>query len=509
MDGKLNIREDIRGFFDCALSMRILTSRFKFFHFHSYQIIMKSQLHNHRNLSHRILLMPAARSRKDTDIIDDQSRSSAATCVSVSTDRSCIQLLSSGEILIFSTNSYDCIGRCSLPRGLRCRAAHWISGTSIAAVATESGFQLWDVSADRAISPFVQLREKVLSIFANRSRVILLSVTKLLVFSLADLEMLYAVDRDPTIGEAGQNLLAGTEEGLCAFLTSDNVVQVIDTITLFQMQPIRCHTSPVTAIEIRDKILVTGSSKGTIIRVFALPSMKLIALFRRGRTETPLRSLFITEDQATQALVIVATGDSDTAHLYRVAPDELICSTEGEISMVGSMMSFLPKPYKDAVEAARDFAFIRLRRDAPLKYLAAMVDHKRVAVIAEETGFVFVYEVNVNKGGECRLVSEHDLLSQAAEFRPQTVPVKSSTAPTVEEVPIIERPSSFESSQTSLKPSSPVIESISHPSENSSAEVLPPLNDPEEAETDPFPMVEVKKKKKKKKAFENQISEAA
>jgi autophagy-related protein 18 len=369
----------------------------------------------------------------------------------------------------------------------------------------ENGFQLWDASADRPISPFVHLTEKILSIQANDRRIIVLTKRKLLVFALVDLEFLYDVDRDPIIGEAGQNLLSGTDEGLCAFLTKDNVVQVLNSITLFPMPPVRCHSSPVTAIAIRGSILVTGSSKGTIIRVFALPSMKLIALFRRGRTETPIRSLFITEDSMTKALFVVAVGDSDTAHLYRLSTDELICSTESEVSVVGSMMSFLPKPYKDAVEAARDFAFIRLRRDSPSRYIAALVDHKRVAVVAEETGFVFVYEINVIKGGECRLVSEHDLLSQAIEFRPRAASVESSLPPTRQRAQILERPSSFESSQTSLKPSSPVIHSLSQESEPS----LPALNDTEVTEGDPFTPLEVKKKKKKKKPFENQISEAA
>lgn len=68
-----------------------------------------------------------------------------------------------------------------------------------------------------------------------------------------------------------------------------------------------------------------------------------------------------------------------------------------------------------------------------------------VVVVSEQTGFAFVYEANLLKGGECRLKSEYALLSQTLinSFKSEaaTSPVMSAkSAPDSADVTLLELP---------------------------------------------------------------------
>jgi hypothetical protein len=96
-----------------------------------------------------------------------------------------------------------------------------------------------------------------------------------------------------------------------------------------------------------------------------------------------------------------------------------------------SVLSFFPKHYKDALEATRDFAQIRLRREAisgTLRYVAAIrgksESRGECIVVSEETGYVFVYDFNLAKGGECRLRYEDALFSGLFEKETENVETK-------------------------------------------------------------------------------------
>jgi autophagy-related protein 18 len=264
---------------------------------------------------------------------------------------------------------------------------------------------LWDTASERAVSPVVDIDEEILAIKASRKRIVVLSRRHVLIFSLSGLELLQELERCLEIPDVSVPLLAMDDEGFCAFVASENQVRVVDTVTLIKFPLIRCHTSAVSALELRNMLLVTGSTKGTIVRVFSLPSTSLIAQFRRGRSETPIRSLHVSEEPGSTNQILVASGDSDTVHVFRI-PSGSESSSSG-----ASVMGLMPKQCKDAIEATRDFASIRLRRESQFNYIAFLTDRRRIMVVSEETGFAFIYELNLTKGGECRLVTEFDLLS--------------------------------------------------------------------------------------------------
>ena len=353
-----------------------------------------------------------------------------------SRDREFIALCTTTGISLFSSHDFSCKSRIPVPSGVH--LADVAPYSSLLCVVTgPSSFQLFNGLRCEAVSPEVTLEEDILNVKLMSKRVLVLTAGRLLIFRLSTLELIEAVERGDGIASVSLSLLECNEEGLCAFTIADNGVQVVNSVTLHRLQPIRSHTSPVSALELGNGILVTGSNRGTILRVFRVPSMELVGLLRRGRNETPIRS--ITGSLGDPEFITVA-GDSDTIHLFRQP-----CSGPSDTgpTLVSSVLSIFPKQYKDALEAQRDFAFVRLRREgAAFNYTAAVIGRQRssdVVVVSQDTGFAFVYELNGSKGGECRLKSEHALLSGVGAFkpRPQTRPIVPSTVE-FETVPIEE-----------------------------------------------------------------------
>jgi len=348
--------------------------------------------------------------------------------VTISRDRKYVSLCTTVGFSLYSAASFKCV------LDLRTEPdsvldADIASPTSLICLQVgEHKFQLWNASAAKQFSPTVVTEDLIKALRVNTKRVLVLTPRKLLVFGLRNLEFLFVFERGEAVPLVSQPLISITDHGLCAFTIADGGVQVIDTLTLARFSPIKAHTSHISAIELSETLLITASVKGTIVRVFQVPSMDLVGLFRRGRNETPIRSLQLSHLSLDEGVFLTVTGDSDTCHIFQI-PNEL--TVQKSPTLLTSVLSFFPKHYKDALEATRDFAQIRLRREAisgTLRYVAAIrgksESRGECIVVSEETGYVFVYDFNLAKGGECRLRYEDALFSGLFEKETENVETK-------------------------------------------------------------------------------------
>ena len=300
-----------------------------------------------------------------------------------------IAVCNSRTRLLFCSKSFRNVGSCTPC----CDEAEFrielISGSSLGLVVRDTRkFELWNFKENRRISPSVNLDDRILGIRGNDRRVMVLTSRKLYIFVLNSLELIFTFDRGDAVAEPSVGVLAANDDGLVAFVLADGSVQVIDSITLYPSSPLHAHSSPISALELSSEYLVTGSSRGTIIRVFSLPSLCLLYEFRRGRTENVTRSIKVSGNFITVA------GDSDTVHIFRIA------STDDRPRIMGLIPT--------VETATRDFSYIRLRRDEGMRsFSAAVVDAGRAVVVSRETGYAFVYDSSIV--GECRLISEHAL----------------------------------------------------------------------------------------------------
>lgn len=97
--------------------------------------------------------------------------------------------------------------------------------------------------------------------------------------------------------------------------TSGDVL-VFDTMKLEAINVVEAHRSPLSCVTVNDAgtLLATASDKGTIIRVFAIPSARKLFQFRRGSMPSRIYSMAFN---STSTLLCVSSA-TDTVHIFKL-----------------------------------------------------------------------------------------------------------------------------------------------------------------------------------------------
>ncbi|KAI4116914.1 MAG: hypothetical protein LQ345_002748 [Seirophora villosa] len=101
-------------------------------------------------------------------------------------------------------------------------------------------------------------------------------------------------------------------------------VLIFDALKLEAINVAEAHRSPLSCISLNNTgtLLATASDKGTIIRVFAVPSAKKLYQFRRGSMPSRIYSMAFN---ATSTLLCVSSA-SDTVHIFKLGPPASLSS---------------------------------------------------------------------------------------------------------------------------------------------------------------------------------------
>lgn len=95
-------------------------------------------------------------------------------------------------------------------------------------------------------------------------------------------------------------------------------IMIFDLLNLSMINIIQAHKAPIAALALNANgtLLATASEKGTIIRVFSIPSATKLWQFRRGSYPARIYSLSFN---ATSTL-LSCSSDTETVHIFRLAP---------------------------------------------------------------------------------------------------------------------------------------------------------------------------------------------
>ena len=90
---------------------------------------------------------------------------------------------------------------------------------------------------------------------------------------------------------------------------------IVDTYTLQPVGTFLAHRSPVQALSLNPtgQLLASASVKGTVVRVFGVPSFELLCVFRRGTNPCQIHELLFSRDSAH----ICASAATGTVHIFR------------------------------------------------------------------------------------------------------------------------------------------------------------------------------------------------
>ncbi|KAI4165590.1 MAG: hypothetical protein LQ342_001003 [Letrouitia transgressa] len=181
----------------------------------------------------------------------------------------------------------------------------------------------------------------VLAVRLNRKRLVVVLEDQIYLYDISNMKLLYTIETSPN-PNAIVALSPSSESCFLAYPlpqksppppfspshaphappssthippTSGDVL-LFDALKLEAVNVAEAHRSPLSCIALNNAgtLLATASDKGTIIRVFAVPSARKLYQFRRGSMPSRISSMAFN---STSSLLCVSSA-SDTVHIFKL-----------------------------------------------------------------------------------------------------------------------------------------------------------------------------------------------
>lgn len=210
-------------------------------------------------------------------------------------------------------------------------------------------------------------------------------------------------------------------------------ILLFDALNLTPLTILQAHKSPIAQLAFNDAgtLLATASEKvllrfiasffadltlcgfkGTIIRVFSIPDCQCRYQFRRGSFSAEISSLSFN----SASTFLTVSSNSETVHIFKLAVLPSIAQAvdldDGSRKGTG-MANYMPAALTEMLEPLRDFAHLRLP-EGKVFHIAALNNAIPQVMVATKTGYFYLYAIDLERGGECTLVKQFNLLSMSA-----------------------------------------------------------------------------------------------
>lgn len=270
----------------------------------------------------------------------------------------------------------------------------------------------------------------ILAVKLNRSRLVVCLEESLYIHNIRDMKVLHTI-RDTPANPRGVCALSSSSERGVTYLaypgsTSMGEIQIFDTENLHAKIMIPAHNSPLAALSFNSNgsLLASASEKGTVIRVFSVTDGSKIYELRRGikRCATIYSLAFNAE-----STLLCAASNTETVHIFKLdensasggaaasTPTGSYQEESSWMNMVAKTLisggsSLLPSAMSDVFQQGRSFATAKLSFSGiPSVVALTTVERQCRLLVASTNGFLYVFNVNMEHGGECSFWRQHNL----------------------------------------------------------------------------------------------------
>ncbi|XP_050392017.1 WD repeat domain phosphoinositide-interacting protein 2 [Patella vulgata] len=270
----------------------------------------------------------------------------------------------------------------------------------------------------------------ILAVKLNRQRLIVCLEESLYIHNIRDMKVLHTIRDTPPNPNGLCALAISNDNCYLAYPGSNQIgeVQIFDTINLRAVTMIPAHDNPLAALAFshQGNKLATASEKGTVIRVFSVPDGQKLFEFRRGvKRCVSINSLGFSTD----ALFLCASSNTETVHIFKLdinMKDKMAKPQEESQGWMGyfnqalkTSANYLPTPVTEMFNQGRSFATARLPNSG-LRNVCALSLIQKIPrlLVASQDGYLYIYNIDPNEGGECTLIRQHRLDGQPGESHP-------------------------------------------------------------------------------------------
>ncbi|TPX32293.1 hypothetical protein SmJEL517_g04580 [Synchytrium microbalum] len=300
------------------------------------------------------------------------------------------------------------------------------------------------------LTPFVTA---ILAVKLNRKRLIVTLEEHIYIYDISNMKLLHTIDTSPN------------PNALCALSpSSDNCflayppntsgaagdLLIYDAINLQAVNIIQAHKSPLSCIAFNydGTMVATSSDKGTVIRVFSIPTGQKLYQFRRGTYPARIYSLSFN----LNSTLLSVSSNTDTVHIYKLynhtgngagsvdgnnglgssgnglsggmaasggsfedtprRSDKKFSLKTPLTNAVGAVSSyFLPDSVTEMWDPQRDFAHCKLPSGSRgIPNMCALSNTAPQAMVVTAEGYFYEYNVDLELGGECILLKQYSLM---------------------------------------------------------------------------------------------------
>lgn len=269
----------------------------------------------------------------------------------------------------------------------------------------------------------------ILSVKLNRKRLIICLEDQIYIHSLRDdLDLKWVIRNIPCNPNGLFALSPQEDRSYIAYPAShgSGEVQIFDAVELKNRILIPAHDNPLAALSFNQQgtMLASASEKGTVIRVHSVDEGQCMYEFRRGYARcVDIYSLSFSLD----SLFLAASSSTETVHVFKLdqtkddqsasVPNQSTWSSYLGRALVQSS-TYISSHVSDMLHQWRSFATCRL----PFKQLknvcaiTTIDGQPRILVVSSE-GYLYIYDLDVNEGGDCILVKQHRLEEAESLFQ--------------------------------------------------------------------------------------------
>lgn len=261
----------------------------------------------------------------------------------------------------------------------------------------------------------------ILSVKLNRRRLIICLEDQLYIHSLkGDLDVKWVIRNIPPNPNGLFALSPREDRCLLAYPASQRSgeIQVFDAIELKNKILIPAHDNPLAALSFNQQatMIASASEKGTVIRVHNVDEGNCLYEFRRGYARcVDIYSLSFSLD----SLFLAASSSTETVHVFKLdqskedqsalVPNQATWGSYFSNALVQST-TYISSHVSDMMHQWRSFATCRL----PFKQLKNVcsittIDKQPRVLVVSSEGYLYIYDLDINEGGDCILVKQHRL----------------------------------------------------------------------------------------------------
>ncbi|OQR77039.1 WD repeat domain phosphoinositide-interacting protein 2-like [Tropilaelaps mercedesae] len=279
----------------------------------------------------------------------------------------------------------------------------------------------------------------ILSVRLNRSRVVVCLEESLYIHNILDMKVLHTIRDTPANPKGICALSSGSEKGVTYLAypgsTSIGEIQIFDTENICAKIMIPAHNSPLAALAFNanGSLLASASERGTVIRVFSVNDGSRVYELRRGikRCATIFSLAFNAE-----STLLACASNFETVHIFKLdensasgassgstgAPQATASSPSDSVTggsfldyvgkaIISGSSSLLPAAMSDVFAQGRSFATAKLSLCGfPCSTALTTVERQCRLLVASSAGYLYVYNVNTELGGECTFLRQHNLI---------------------------------------------------------------------------------------------------